>query len=48
MELLSFRPMKDFDSFCRFVYTKLLAVLGKARRPQEALRIFKLMRVIVN
>ncbi|KAK7849273.1 pentatricopeptide repeat-containing protein, partial [Quercus suber] len=34
----------EFDSFCRFVYTKLLAVLGKARRPQEALRIFKLMR----
>ncbi|KAM4128225.1 hypothetical protein ACJW30_02G150500 [Castanea mollissima] len=28
----------------RFVYTKLLAVLGKARRPQEALRVFKLMR----
>ncbi|GAB4846886.1 hypothetical protein Ancab_025894 [Ancistrocladus abbreviatus] len=28
----------------RFVYTKLLAVLGKARRPDEALQIFKLMR----
>ncbi|XP_010272797.1 PREDICTED: pentatricopeptide repeat-containing protein At5g67570, chloroplastic [Nelumbo nucifera] len=27
----------------RFVYTKLLAVLGKARRPSEALRIFNLM-----
>ncbi|KAJ4823319.1 hypothetical protein Tsubulata_001476 [Turnera subulata] len=28
----------------RFVYTKLLSVLGKARRPLEALRIFNLMR----
>ncbi|OVA09385.1 Pentatricopeptide repeat [Macleaya cordata] len=28
----------------RFVYTKLLAVLGKARRPNEALQIFNLMR----
>ncbi|XAR51373.1 hypothetical protein NMG60_11005985 [Bertholletia excelsa] len=28
----------------RFVYTKLLAVLGKARRPREALQIFDLMR----
>ncbi|KAJ4965168.1 hypothetical protein NE237_017017 [Protea cynaroides] len=28
----------------RFVFTKLLAVLGKARRPSEALHIFKLMR----
>lgn len=28
----------------RFVYTKLLAVLGKARRPYEALRIFNVMR----
>nr|CAD1837809.1 unnamed protein product [Ananas comosus var. bracteatus] len=28
----------------RFVYTKLLAVLGKARRPTEALRIFNMMR----
>ncbi|KAF5749679.1 hypothetical protein HS088_TW03G00004 [Tripterygium wilfordii] len=28
----------------RFVYTKLLAVLGKARRPHEALSIFNLMR----
>ncbi|KAF8404873.1 hypothetical protein HHK36_009768 [Tetracentron sinense] len=28
----------------RFVYTKLLAVLGKARRPSEALQIFNLMR----
>ncbi|KAM3014598.1 hypothetical protein FF2_027279 [Malus domestica] len=27
----------------RFVYTKLLAVLGKARRPHEALRIFNQM-----
>lgn len=28
----------------RFVYTKLLAVLGKARRPREALQVFNLMR----
>ncbi|KAI9074583.1 hypothetical protein K1719_043424 [Acacia pycnantha] len=28
----------------RFVYTKLLAVLGRARRPKEALQIFNLMR----
>ncbi|XP_043709476.1 pentatricopeptide repeat-containing protein At5g67570, chloroplastic isoform X2 [Telopea speciosissima] len=28
----------------RFVFTKLLAVLGKARRTSEALRIFNLMR----
>ncbi|PIA44162.1 hypothetical protein AQUCO_01700047v1 [Aquilegia coerulea] len=28
----------------RFVYTKLLAVLGKARKPTEALHIFNLMR----
>ncbi|KAE9614240.1 putative tetratricopeptide-like helical domain, pentacotripeptide-repeat region of PRORP [Lupinus albus] len=28
----------------RFVYTKLLAVLGKSRRPKEALQIFNLMR----
>ncbi|KAM7507202.1 hypothetical protein LguiA_017655 [Lonicera macranthoides] len=28
----------------RFVYTKVLAVLGKARRPHEALRIFNIMR----
>ncbi|KAK8482327.1 hypothetical protein V6N13_123978 [Hibiscus sabdariffa] len=35
------KERKDFKS--RFVYTKLLSVLGKARRPQEALWIFKLM-----
>ncbi|KAK7250913.1 hypothetical protein RIF29_33688 [Crotalaria pallida] len=28
----------------RFVYTKLLAVLGRARRPKEALQIFNMMR----
>nr|XP_011466101.1 PREDICTED: pentatricopeptide repeat-containing protein At5g67570, chloroplastic [Fragaria vesca subsp. vesca] len=28
----------------RFVYTKLLAILGKAGRPQEALNIFNMMR----
>ncbi|XP_021274126.1 pentatricopeptide repeat-containing protein At5g67570, chloroplastic [Herrania umbratica] len=32
---------KEFKS--RFVYTKLLSVLGKARKPQEALRVFNLM-----
>ncbi|XP_039032040.1 pentatricopeptide repeat-containing protein At5g67570, chloroplastic isoform X2 [Hibiscus syriacus] len=35
------KECKDFKS--RFVYTKLLSVLGKARRPREALGIFKLM-----
>ncbi|XWS45137.1 hypothetical protein CRYUN_Cryun15aG0111000 [Craigia yunnanensis] len=35
------KERKDFKS--RFVYTKLLSVLGKARRPQEVLRIFNLM-----
>ncbi|KAI3500332.1 hypothetical protein L1887_36152 [Cichorium endivia] len=33
---------KNFKS--RFVYTKLLSVLGKARRPHEALQIFNFMR----
>ncbi|KAL3844675.1 hypothetical protein ACJIZ3_002078 [Penstemon smallii] len=28
----------------RFVYTKLLTVLGRARKPREALRVFNLMR----
>ncbi|XP_011099383.1 pentatricopeptide repeat-containing protein At5g67570, chloroplastic isoform X1 [Sesamum indicum] len=28
----------------RFVYTKLLAVLGRARKPREALQVFNLMR----
>ncbi|XP_010938990.1 pentatricopeptide repeat-containing protein At5g67570, chloroplastic isoform X2 [Elaeis guineensis] len=28
----------------RFVYTKLLAVIGKARRPSEALHVFNVMR----
>ncbi|CAL0308851.1 unnamed protein product [Lupinus luteus] len=28
----------------RFVYTKLLSVLGKSRRPKEALQVFNLMR----
>ncbi|XP_058765469.1 pentatricopeptide repeat-containing protein At5g67570, chloroplastic-like [Vicia villosa] len=36
------KERKKFQS--RFVYTKLLAVLGKARRPKEALQIFNLMR----
>ncbi|XVF59262.1 hypothetical protein PTKIN_Ptkin07bG0261400 [Pterospermum kingtungense] len=35
------KERRDFRS--RFVYTKLLSVLGKAQRPQEALRIFNLM-----
>ncbi|KAF2295572.1 hypothetical protein GH714_033221 [Hevea brasiliensis] len=34
------------DCKSRFVYTKLLSVLRKERRPQEALRIFNLMRVL--
>lgn len=35
---------KDHRKFqSRFVYTKLLAVLGKARRPKEALQIFNMM-----
>jgi hypothetical protein len=29
----------------RFVYTKLLSILGKAWRPTEALRVFTIMRV---
>ncbi|PWA86268.1 tetratricopeptide repeat (TPR)-like superfamily protein [Artemisia annua] len=33
---------KHFKS--RFVYTKLLSVLGKARRPHEALQVFNMMR----
>ncbi|KAK9109757.1 hypothetical protein Sjap_017817 [Stephania japonica] len=32
----------------RFVYTKLLAVLGKARRSSEALHIFNLMQLALN
>ncbi|KAL9992569.1 putative pentatricopeptide repeat-containing protein DG1 [Helianthus debilis subsp. tardiflorus] len=38
----SSKEHKHFKS--RFVYTKLLSVLGKARRPNEALQIFNLMR----
>ncbi|KAK6125349.1 hypothetical protein DH2020_040902 [Rehmannia glutinosa] len=33
---------KHFKS--RFVYTKLLKVLGRARKPREALKVFNLMR----
>nr|GMC62709.1 pentatricopeptide repeat-containing protein At5g67570, chloroplastic [Ipomoea batatas] len=37
--------MKEYRHFkSRFVYTKLLAVLGKSRRPHEALQVFSLMR----
>lgn len=36
---------KQINGFCRYVYTKLLAVLGKARRPDDALQIFSLMCV---
>ncbi|CAL0312884.1 unnamed protein product [Lupinus luteus] len=36
------KDQRKFQS--RFVYTKLLAVLGKSRRPKEALQIFNLMR----
>ncbi|KAL2522495.1 Pentatricopeptide repeat-containing protein [Forsythia ovata] len=32
----------------RFVYTKLLAILGKARKPSEALQVFNLMRGDAN
>ncbi|XP_073296325.1 pentatricopeptide repeat-containing protein At5g67570, chloroplastic [Primulina huaijiensis] len=36
---------KDFRQYrSRFVYTKLLAVLGRAGKPCEALRVFNLMR----
>ncbi|KAL6013039.1 hypothetical protein ACLOJK_003529 [Asimina triloba] len=36
---------KDYKGFkSRYVYTKLLAVLGMARRPKEALQIFNMMR----
>ncbi|XP_076956828.1 pentatricopeptide repeat-containing protein At5g67570, chloroplastic-like [Bidens hawaiensis] len=38
----SSKEHKHFKS--RFVYTKLLSVLGKARRPNEALQIFNSMR----
>lgn len=31
----------------RFVYTKLLSILGKAWMPTEALRIFTIMRVVL-
>ncbi|XP_057966184.1 pentatricopeptide repeat-containing protein At5g67570, chloroplastic isoform X2 [Malania oleifera] len=38
---------KDYRHYkSKFVYTKLLAVLGKARRPHEALHIFNLMKVL--
>ncbi|XP_027347685.1 pentatricopeptide repeat-containing protein At5g67570, chloroplastic [Abrus precatorius] len=38
----NYKDNRKFQS--RFVYTKLLAVLGKAGRPKEALQIFNLMR----
>ncbi|KAL3618871.1 hypothetical protein CASFOL_037099 [Castilleja foliolosa] len=38
----SSKEHKHFKS--RFVYTKLLKVLGRARRPREALKVFNLMR----
>ncbi|CAI0405529.1 unnamed protein product [Linum tenue] len=40
------KDRKEFMS--RFVYTKVLSVLGKARRPHEALHIFNLMREDCN
>ncbi|XP_057784488.1 pentatricopeptide repeat-containing protein At5g67570, chloroplastic-like [Salvia miltiorrhiza] len=40
--LYSSKEHKHFKS--RFVYTKLLTVLGRARKPREALRVFNLMR----
>ncbi|KAL6498210.1 hypothetical protein OROGR_028607 [Orobanche gracilis] len=36
------KEQENFKS--RFVYTKLLKVLGRARKPREALKIFNLMR----
>ncbi|KAK7386359.1 hypothetical protein VNO78_26544 [Psophocarpus tetragonolobus] len=38
----NYKDHRKFQS--RFVYTKLLSVLGKAGRPKEALQIFKMMR----
>ncbi|XP_020235014.1 pentatricopeptide repeat-containing protein At5g67570, chloroplastic isoform X1 [Cajanus cajan] len=38
----NYKDHRKFQS--RFVYTKLLAVLGKAGRPKEALQIFNMMR----
>ncbi|KAK7330949.1 hypothetical protein VNO77_25156 [Canavalia gladiata] len=38
----NYKDNRKFQS--RYVYTKLLAVLGKAGRPKEALQIFNLMR----
>ncbi|XP_057784449.1 pentatricopeptide repeat-containing protein At5g67570, chloroplastic [Salvia miltiorrhiza] len=40
--LYSSKEHRHFKS--RFVYTKLLTVLGRARKPREALRVFNLMR----
>ncbi|TXG59931.1 hypothetical protein EZV62_014504 [Acer yangbiense] len=37
------KEQRDLKS--RFVYTKLMAILGKARRPQEVLDIFNLMLI---
>ncbi|KAH1250064.1 Pentatricopeptide repeat-containing protein, chloroplastic [Glycine max] len=38
----NYKDHRKFQS--RFVYTKLLSVLGKAGRPKEALQIFNMMR----
>lgn len=43
--LSSMKKFIAFYSFQRFVYTKLLNILGMARRPDEVLRIFNFMRV---
>ena len=34
------------SSFCRFIYTTALDVLGKANRPVEALNVFHSMQVL--
>ncbi|KAK7842585.1 protein nrt1/ ptr family 7.1 [Quercus suber] len=48
--ILNFRSSKgSFDyissSFCRFIYTTALDVLGKANRPVEALNVFHSMQI---
>lgn len=45
VEVVCLMFQNQINAFCRYVYTKLLAVLGKARRPDDALQIFNLMCV---
>ncbi|KAG4930602.1 hypothetical protein AAZX31_17G155500 [Glycine max] len=42
----NYKDHRKFQS--RFVYTKLLSVLGKAGRPNEALQIFNMMRESIH